>query len=63
MATMSFEKKFVINDPSSIQKILNSFESPDKVSVREVNLKSENEKGIEILKLQLKKLQQLSSKK
>jgi len=58
MATMSFEKKFVINDPSSIQKILNSFESPDKVSVREVNLKSENEKGIEILKLQLKKLQQ-----
>lgn len=60
MATVSFSKQFSIKNPIVTDKILEAFNNPKITPVREVDLKSENQKGIELLRLTL---QQSNSKK
>lgn len=53
MATISFDKKFVVSNLDSFNKILDDLENPQKIKVVERNYKSENIKGIKLLKQRL----------
>lgn len=53
MATISFNKSFVIENPSVINAIINDLENPRKIEVSTRDYKAENVKGIKLLKQRL----------
>lgn len=53
MATVSFNKSFVIESPTAINAIINDLENPRKVEVSTRDYNAENAKGIKLLKQRL----------
>ena len=56
MATISFDKKFVVSNLDSFNKMLDDLEKPKKIKVVERNYKLENIKGIKLLKQRLHRI-------
>lgn len=53
MATISFNKSFIVSNPNSFNAIINDLENPRKVEISERDYKAENIKGIKLLKQRL----------
>ncbi|TCV84182.1 hypothetical protein [Testudinibacter aquarius] len=56
MATTSFKKEFLVDNPKAIQALLDSVENPVKIKVSTRNLEDENKKGLLLLKQHLSSL-------
>ena len=53
MATVSFDKSFVVRDEESIERIHRDLEHPRVVRVATRDFKEENKRGIKLLKQRL----------
>lgn len=53
MATASFEKRFVVKDKESIDRIHQDLVNPRLVRVKKRDYRAENARGIQLLKRQL----------
>lgn len=60
MATTSFNKDFIVNDPNSVVSILKSLEEekPNHFELSQRNQEEENKRGLALLKRKLSNLQQ-----
>jgi len=56
MATVSFNKSFIVSNSNSFNAIINDLEKPRQVEVSERDYKAENAKGIKLLKQRLSNL-------
>lgn len=56
MATISFNKNFVVESSSTFNAIINDLENPRKVKISNRDYKAENEKGIQLLTQRLSNL-------
>ena len=53
MATVSFNKNFVTENPVTFNAIINDLDNPRKVNVAQRDYDAENVKGIQLLKQRL----------
>ncbi|MDM1292576.1 hypothetical protein [Acinetobacter indicus] len=53
MATVSFNKSFVVDSPVAFNAIIKDLEEPRKVEISNRDYKAENVKGIQLLKQRL----------
>lgn len=53
MATVSFDKNFVVSDKKSIEKIYQDLAAPRRIIVKKRDYESENQRGIQLLKQRL----------
>jgi len=53
MPTSSFDKTFIVTDPSAIAQIRKDMGQPRPVKVNRRDLQAENQKGIQLLKAKL----------
>ncbi len=53
MATTSFDKTFMVSDPSAIKKIRQDLANPRLIKVRGRDYKAENAKGVQLLRQRL----------
>ncbi|MBD8010260.1 MULTISPECIES: hypothetical protein [Acinetobacter] len=53
MATVSFNKNFVVSNPTAIKMISEDIANPRYVEIKKRDLKVENAKGIQLLKKRL----------
>lgn len=49
MATVSFDKNFVVEDQESSDQFLRAMSAPRKVTIADKDLKAENSKGLSLL--------------
>jgi len=56
MATVSFDKDFVVKDKESIKRIHQDLASPRQITVKKRDYKAENKRGVQLLKQQLSNL-------